>query len=206
MSGVGSPRGEGRAGLLPRLFTGLEIPHDVAFALSLKKGGLPGARWIDKENYHITLRYVGDVDNRTANEVVSTLDRFAGFEGFRASGSTISAPSAATSRAPCLPAPEPTRPSPACRRRRNGPCSGSACRRTAASSRRTSRWPACGRRRRANWRAIFRKPCRFRAAELPGRALRALFLARIGRRRSLSRRAELTPSPPDAANATLTAC
>lgn len=67
---------------MPRLFTGLEIPHDVAFALSLKKGGLPGARWIDKDNYHITLRYVGEVDNRTANEIVDALDRFTGFESF----------------------------------------------------------------------------------------------------------------------------
>ncbi len=67
---------------MPRLFTGLEIPHDVAFTLSLKKGGLPGARWIDKDNYHITLRYVGEVDNRTANDIVDTLDRFTGFESF----------------------------------------------------------------------------------------------------------------------------
>ncbi len=67
---------------MPRLFTGLEIPNEVAFTLSLKKGGLPGARWIDKDNYHITLRYVGEVDNRTANEVVSTLDRFTSFESF----------------------------------------------------------------------------------------------------------------------------
>ena len=67
---------------MPRLFTGLEIPQDVAFILSLKKGGLPGARWIDRDNYHITLRYVGEVDNRTANEVADALDRFTGFERF----------------------------------------------------------------------------------------------------------------------------
>lgn len=67
---------------MPRLFTGLEVPQDVAFALSLKKGGLPGARWVDKDNYHITLRYVGEVDNRTANEVVDALDRFTSFERF----------------------------------------------------------------------------------------------------------------------------
>lgn len=60
---------------MPRLFTGLEIPADVAFALSLKRGGLPGARWIDPENYHITLRFIGDVDGKTADEVVDSLDR-----------------------------------------------------------------------------------------------------------------------------------
>ncbi|MFC3704123.1 RNA 2',3'-cyclic phosphodiesterase [Devosia honganensis] len=60
---------------MPRLFTGLEIPADVEFALSLKRGGLFGARWIDPENYHITLRFIGDVDGQTADEVASGLDR-----------------------------------------------------------------------------------------------------------------------------------
>jgi RNA 2',3'-cyclic 3'-phosphodiesterase len=60
---------------MPRLFTGLEIPTDVGFALSLKRGGLSGARWIDADNYHITLRFIGDVDNGTANDVADSLDR-----------------------------------------------------------------------------------------------------------------------------------
>jgi 2'-5' RNA ligase len=60
---------------MPRLFTGLEIPADVGFALSLKRGGLTGARWIDPDNYHITLRFIGDVDGQTADEVADSLDR-----------------------------------------------------------------------------------------------------------------------------------
>lgn len=67
---------------MPRLFTGIEIPAEVAFALSLKRGGLMGARWIDAENYHITLRFIGDVDGQTANEVVDALDRLANSEAF----------------------------------------------------------------------------------------------------------------------------
>lgn len=67
---------------MPRLFTGLEIPREVAFALSLKRGGLPGGRWIDPENYHITLRFIGDVDHATANEVTEALDRLANGEAF----------------------------------------------------------------------------------------------------------------------------
>ncbi|MBV8837701.1 MAG: RNA 2',3'-cyclic phosphodiesterase [Alphaproteobacteria bacterium] len=59
---------------MPRLFTGLEIPTDVQDALSLLRGGLPGARWIDPENYHITLRFIGDIDDRLANEIASLLD------------------------------------------------------------------------------------------------------------------------------------
>ncbi|MEX0627329.1 MAG: RNA 2',3'-cyclic phosphodiesterase [Cucumibacter sp.] len=62
---------------MPRLFTGLEIPPDAAFALSLKRGGVHGARWIDPEDYHLTLRYIGDVDHATADEVTHALSRFA---------------------------------------------------------------------------------------------------------------------------------
>ena len=39
------------------------------------RGGLPGARWIDPENYHLTLRFIGDVDDMIAHEVASMLGR-----------------------------------------------------------------------------------------------------------------------------------
>jgi 2'-5' RNA ligase len=58
---------------MPRLFTGIEIPDDVGRALATLRGGLPGARWIDPENYHITLRFIGDVDDVVAREVASLL-------------------------------------------------------------------------------------------------------------------------------------
>ncbi|HWZ10595.1 MAG TPA: 2'-5' RNA ligase family protein, partial [Xanthobacteraceae bacterium] len=48
---------------MPRLFTGLEIPPQVAQSLAMMRGGLPGARWIDPENYHLTLRFIGDIDD-----------------------------------------------------------------------------------------------------------------------------------------------
>lgn len=60
---------------MPRLFTALEIPRDAAMSLSLLRGGLPGARWLNSENYHMTLRFIGDVDGPTADEVVSAFDR-----------------------------------------------------------------------------------------------------------------------------------
>jgi RNA 2',3'-cyclic 3'-phosphodiesterase len=58
---------------MPRLFTGIEIPAEIGLALSAYRGGLPGARWVDPENYHITLRFVGDVDERMADDVCSIL-------------------------------------------------------------------------------------------------------------------------------------
>lgn len=60
---------------MPRLFTGVEIPPDVALSLSMLRGGLPGARWIDAENYHVTLRFIGDVDDSVAHDVASMLDQ-----------------------------------------------------------------------------------------------------------------------------------
>ncbi len=60
---------------MPRLFTALEIPRDAAMSLSLLRGGLPGARWIDVDNYHLTLRFIGDIEGHTADEVANALDR-----------------------------------------------------------------------------------------------------------------------------------
>ncbi|HWK97849.1 MAG TPA: RNA 2',3'-cyclic phosphodiesterase [Pseudolabrys sp.] len=58
---------------MPRLFTGIEIPSGIAEALNMLRGGLPGARWIERENYHITLRFLGDIDDRAANDAASVL-------------------------------------------------------------------------------------------------------------------------------------
>jgi len=60
---------------MPRLFTGVEIPPEIVQALASLRGGLPGARWIDPENYHLTMRFIGDVDDTTAHEVASLLGR-----------------------------------------------------------------------------------------------------------------------------------
>ena len=56
---------------MPRLFTGLEIPAEIGQTLSNLRGGLPGARWIDPENYHVTLRFIGDIDGVAANEIAT---------------------------------------------------------------------------------------------------------------------------------------
>jgi 2'-5' RNA ligase len=60
---------------MPRLFTGVEIPADIGQALGMLRGGLPGARWITPENYHLTLRFIGDVDDLVAQEVALMLGR-----------------------------------------------------------------------------------------------------------------------------------
>jgi RNA 2',3'-cyclic 3'-phosphodiesterase len=60
--------------VMPRLFTGLEIPEDVAFDLSFMQGGIPGARWIEPENFHLTIRFIGDIDDRLARELTLALE------------------------------------------------------------------------------------------------------------------------------------
>jgi 2'-5' RNA ligase len=59
---------------MPRLFTGLELPQSVRTRLSLVRAPLPGARWIEPEDFHITLRFAGDIDNRVADEFAGFLD------------------------------------------------------------------------------------------------------------------------------------
>ncbi len=58
---------------MPRLFTGIEIPDHLRDAIARLRQPLPGARWIEPENYHITLRFAGDIDNRLATEFAHAL-------------------------------------------------------------------------------------------------------------------------------------
>lgn len=60
---------------MPRLFTGIEIPQDIRLALSMKRGGLPGARWIEPDDYHVTLRFIGDVDHSMARDIAGALEQ-----------------------------------------------------------------------------------------------------------------------------------
>jgi RNA 2',3'-cyclic 3'-phosphodiesterase len=58
---------------MPRLFTALEIPAATRTHLSLLRAPLGGAKWIGPDDMHITLRFVGDIDDRTADEFASLL-------------------------------------------------------------------------------------------------------------------------------------
>jgi 2'-5' RNA ligase len=60
---------------MPRLFTGIEVPAAIGQSLAMMRGGLPGARWIDPENYHLTLRFIGDIDDALAGEIAGVLAR-----------------------------------------------------------------------------------------------------------------------------------
>ena len=59
---------------MPRLFTGLELPEAVVRQLALMRGGVVGARWLEPDDFHITLRFIGDVDGAVARDIAETLD------------------------------------------------------------------------------------------------------------------------------------
>ena len=50
-----------------RLFVALALPDLIADGLSLLQAGVPGAHWQTREQLHLTLRFIGDVDGRDAN-------------------------------------------------------------------------------------------------------------------------------------------
>lgn len=56
-----------------RLFTAIELPDDIKLELKKLHVPLPGAKWVKPEDYHITLRFAGDIDNAVAREFASGL-------------------------------------------------------------------------------------------------------------------------------------
>ncbi len=56
-----------------RLFVALDLPFALREALSSLCGGLPGARWTPPENYHLTLRFLGEVTNLVAEDIDGAL-------------------------------------------------------------------------------------------------------------------------------------
>lgn len=59
---------------MPRLFVGLTLPTDIQQYLLFAQGGVTHARWQSPEQLHLTLRFIGDVDGRTASDVETALD------------------------------------------------------------------------------------------------------------------------------------
>jgi len=58
-----------------RLFVGIGLPDSLSERLAGLRGQIPGARWVPSENYHITLRFIGEVDEDTAIDIDSALAR-----------------------------------------------------------------------------------------------------------------------------------
>jgi len=52
-----------------RLFVGIALPQDIRFRLSLLCCGLPNIRWVQPENMHLTLRFIGEVGDDGARRI-----------------------------------------------------------------------------------------------------------------------------------------
>ena len=58
-----------------RLFVGLSLPEDIADALAALEVPLQGANWVEAQDFHISLRWVGDVEKSLAYELDDALLR-----------------------------------------------------------------------------------------------------------------------------------
>ncbi len=67
-----------------RLFVALDLPWSLKQQLSQLAGGLPGAKWVPPDNYHLTLRFIGEMPAHRAEEVDFAL------AGLRARGFSLS--------------------------------------------------------------------------------------------------------------------
>ena len=60
---------------MKRIFIGLEFPSAICDELKNLKGGVIGANWVAYENYHLTLRFLGECDNNLLDDVYLALSQ-----------------------------------------------------------------------------------------------------------------------------------
>lgn len=56
-----------------RLFVAVPVPEHIGDELADICSGIPGARWVPPENFHITLRFLGELDGAQADDVHEAL-------------------------------------------------------------------------------------------------------------------------------------
>src|SRR5215510_5410962 len=56
-----------------RLFVAIDLPEDIQDRVAQLCGGLTGARWVEPENYHITLRFIGEVAETRFDDIDAAL-------------------------------------------------------------------------------------------------------------------------------------
>ncbi len=56
-----------------RLFVALELPETITQELVSISYGVPGARWLEPEQMHLTLRFIGEVDGGVFRDVAAAL-------------------------------------------------------------------------------------------------------------------------------------
>ncbi len=63
---------------MPRLFIALPVPDEIADALIALQSGVPDARWVPAENFHVTLCFAGAVQGDVARDLEEELSDVSG--------------------------------------------------------------------------------------------------------------------------------
>ncbi len=56
-----------------RLFVGIRFPEAINFTLRNMCAGIPGAKWVNPDGFHLTLRFIGEIDNGRAEDLDANL-------------------------------------------------------------------------------------------------------------------------------------
>ena len=60
---------------MPRLFIAVDLPNDIRNSLGNMSFGIPGARWVDPQQIHLTVRFIGEVDGSAFLDIKESLDQ-----------------------------------------------------------------------------------------------------------------------------------
>src|SRR5258708_31451441 len=63
---------------MPRLFVALPVPEEIAEPLLALQSGVPDARWVPSDNFHVTLCFAGEVQGGTMRDFEEELSDIAG--------------------------------------------------------------------------------------------------------------------------------
>ncbi len=58
---------------MPRLFVAIDLPERIKDDITSTYMAIPGTRWIEEAQLHITLRFVGEVDNTITEKITYSL-------------------------------------------------------------------------------------------------------------------------------------
>ncbi|MGI9498692.1 MAG: RNA 2',3'-cyclic phosphodiesterase [Geminicoccaceae bacterium] len=58
---------------MPRLFVAIDLPDTIKRSLEPLARGLGDVRWMGDDQLHLTLRFIGELDNGQANEIADAL-------------------------------------------------------------------------------------------------------------------------------------
>jgi len=60
---------------MQRLFVGIALPDPIIQRLGMLASGVPGAWWQRPDQFHLTLRFIGDIDGAAADDARAALAR-----------------------------------------------------------------------------------------------------------------------------------